>query len=194
MKHIHTVYDTDLHFEINPITRAIANKSTIKTSLIQGDHNSERFTFEIPRHIEGHDMSLSTKIEIRYINIAANKADKSEDVYLVDDMQISPDGDDVVIFSWLISGNAAKYEGSLSFLIRFTCLTGDTIDYAWNTSIFKSIAIGEGMNNGEAIVEEYSDAMEAWKLAMENELKAYCDELVVSALADLVALHEGGIE
>jgi hypothetical protein len=169
MPHIHNIYDSDTHFSINPITRKIRNESSTKTSLIQHDHNSERLTFEMPRFVEGHDMSLCDKIEIHYINLSAsNKNEKSEDVYLANDVQISPEDENVVIFSWLISGNATKYAGTLNFLISFKCLTGDVIDYAWHTEIFKSISIGEGMNNGEAVVAEYSDVLEAWKKDVET--------------------------
>lgn len=66
MAHKHSVYDTDPHFAIDPITRAITNQSTTKTQLMQYDHNSERFTFEIPRLVDGHDMKLCDKIEIHY--------------------------------------------------------------------------------------------------------------------------------
>lgn len=166
MTHKHSVYDTDSHFSINPITRAIKNESSKKTTLMQYDHNSERFTFEIPRLVEGHDMSLCNKIEVHYINISsANKDETSADVYLIDDMQISPEAveEDVVIFSWLISGNATKYAGSLNFLICFKCLEGSTITYLWNTAICKDIFIGNGMSNSESVLEEYSDVLEAWK-------------------------------
>ena len=99
MAHKHSVYDTDLHFAIDPITRAITNMATAKTKIIQGDHNSERFTFEIPRLVDGHDMMLCDKIEVHYINLAANKTDKINDVYIVSDKQTSPDDENIVIFS-----------------------------------------------------------------------------------------------
>ena len=163
MAHKHSVYDTDLHFKIDPITRAILNMATTKTKIIQGDHNSERFTFEIPRLVDGHDMMLCDKIEVHYINVASDGKNKSEDVYFVEDMQTSPEDENIVIFSWLISGNATVYPGSLNFLIRFVCLTGEAIDYAWHTEIFNKMTISNGMNNGESVVEEYSDVLEAWK-------------------------------
>ena len=166
MSHKHRVYDSDSHFSINPTTRTIKNESSKKTMLIQHDHNSERFTFEVPRLVEGHDMSLCDKIEVHYINISsADKADTSADVYIVNDMQISPhaEDEDVVIFSWLISGNATKYAGSLSFMIRFICLEGSTITYRWNTAVSSDIFVGLGIDNGEAVVTTYTDVLEAWK-------------------------------
>lgn len=163
MAHIHSVYDTDLHFMIDPITRAITNQSTSKTKVIQFDHNSERFTFEIPRYVDGHDMTLCDKIEVHYANISANKSGESRDVYIVDDMAISPASDDVVIFSWLLSQNATKHIGSLNFVIRFYCLDGDQIVYLWSTGICSNISVSEGMANGEAVITIYSDVLETYK-------------------------------
>lgn len=57
MAHKHPIYDTDPHFKIDGDTRVIINASDVKVALMQGDHNSERFTFEIPRYVDGHDMS-----------------------------------------------------------------------------------------------------------------------------------------
>jgi hypothetical protein len=163
MAHKHSVYDTDKHFVIDPITKVITNQATNKIKLMQFDHNSERFTFEIPREVEGHDMSLCNKVEIHYININAATKEQNKDVYLVNDLQLSPESDDVVIFSWLISNNATLYAGLLNFFISFKCMNGATIEYQWSADIFKGITVGEGINNGEALIEEYSDILEAWK-------------------------------
>lgn len=177
MAHLHNIYDTDTHFSINPITRAIKNESSTKTTLMQGDHNSERFTFEVPRFIEGHDMAESSKIEIHFINISsANKADTSANVYICDDVQISPDSDDVVIFSWLVSGNATKYDGQLAFKIRFVCLFGTSVDYAWNTAMHNGISVGAGIDNGESVIEQYSDVLATWEASV-NEAIAKADEV-----------------
>lgn len=162
MSHLHNVYDTDVHFIIDTKTRKII-KQMEKCSLVQNDHNSERFTFEMPRVIEGHDVSLCDKIEIHYINLSSNSQNKNTDVYIVNDVTVSTSLNDTVIFSWLISGNATQYAGTLSFLIRFVCLTDEIIDYAWHTEIYKSITISDGMNNSEAVVEEYSDILMKWE-------------------------------
>lgn len=53
---VHDIVDSDPHFVIDPLTRKII-KHTEKSILILGDHNSERFTFELPRYIQGHDMT-----------------------------------------------------------------------------------------------------------------------------------------
>ena len=161
--HQHQVYDTDNHFVIDPITKEIVNRSE-KMKLMQGDHNSERFTFETPRYIDGHDMTLCDKIEVHYINIDSKTKESNKDVYLVDDMQLSPNGEDVVVFSWLISSNATKLAGTLNFRITFKCISEPSIiDYQMSTEIFKGITVSDGISNGEAVIEEYSDVLEQWK-------------------------------
>lgn len=193
MSHLHSIYDADSHFIIQPGTRLIENKSG-KVKLSQYDHQSERFTFEIPRMIEGHDMSQSGKIEVHYINISTNKGEQIHDVYLVEDAQTGIESDNVLTFSWLISGNATKYAGSLNFLIRFVCLDGDKITYAWNTEIFKGITVSEGMNNGEPVIVEYSDVLEAWKREVfaefGEEIEAKKAEALVEFKADCDAEGE----
>lgn len=168
MAHEHSVYDGDTHFKINPITRQIEN-TTGKVILMQNDHNSERFTFETPRLIDGHDMSLCNKVEVHYINIDAKDKSQNSGVYPIEDLQISPNSEDVVICSWLISQNATKFAGTLNFVLRYACLTGTTIDYQWFTDIHKGISVSESISNGEYIATEYADILEQWKEELLSE-------------------------
>lgn len=162
MAHLHRVYDTDAHFTIDAITRAIKNSSSGKTVLVQGDHNSERFTFEVPRMVDGHDLSLCNEVEVHYTNTDyGNKNNKSRDYYLVDDLQLSPDDESIVILSWLIHGKATVYAGPLSFSIKFKCLSGSTLEYAWNTMIFNGISVLPGIENTGSVSAGYYDALGA---------------------------------
>ena len=163
MAHIHEVIDSDKCFTIDPITRAIVNDAgNKKTQLIQNDHNSERFAFQLPRYIEGHDMSLSNKVEVHYINLDQSSNERSVGVYEVTDLALSEDNESVLL-SWLISNNATKYVGVLSFAICFKCMSDDVIDYSWNTAINSSIQIAKGMYNSEIIIKDYIDVLEVWK-------------------------------
>ena len=163
MAHIHEVIDSDKCFTIDPITRSIVNDAgNKKTQIIQNDHNSERFSFKLPRYIEGHDMSLSNKVEVHYINLDQTSNERSVGVYEVNDLALSEDNESVLL-SWLISNNATKYVGVLSFAICFKCMSDDVIDYSWNTAINSSIQIAKGMYNSEIIIKEYIDVLEAWK-------------------------------
>lgn len=173
MAHAHSVYDNDRHFSIDPVTREIKNESG-KFKLIRYDHNSERFTFEIPKVVDGHDMSLCNVVQVHYLNIEAGKDGLTyEGLYECGDLQVSPDSADVVIFSWLLSRNATQYAGSLNFVIYFACVAEDgTEEYAWSTDIHTSVTVGEGIYNAEVIAVEYADMLEKWRaetFAMVNE-------------------------
>lgn len=188
MGHLHSVHDTDAHLKINAITRVITNASSGKTVLIQCDHNSERFTFEVPRIVDGHDLSKCNVAQIHYINIdSANKENTSTGVYEADDLQISPDSNDVVILSWLISGNATKYAGSLNFLVKFKCVddSGEVV-YIWNTAIYTGISVSSGIDNGEDVVEEYADVLERWRQEL-IDTGGVTDDRIEQAVANYMA-------
>ena len=170
MAHKHSVYDSDRHFEIDPITRNIVNTGD-KIVISQYDHNSERFTFEIPRYVEEHDMSLCDRVEVHYINIDASTREQVSGAYAVEDLQVYPDDDEIVIGSWLISQNATMHAGSLNFLIRFACLTGDVIDYQWFTNIHSGITVTASMMNSEDAVEQYTDILEQWERKVINPIE-----------------------
>lgn len=180
MAHLHSVYDTDAHFTIDPISREIRNEASTKTTVVQYDHNSERFTFDLPRYVDGHDMSICNKVEVHYLNIDSTTKQKASGVYTVEDMQVSPDDENVVVCSWLISSGATKYAGVLSFLVRFCCLNGNVIEYAWNTAVFSDIYVTTGLNASDTVLEDYVDIIEQWKDSVMQtfrvEISAWEDE------------------
>lgn len=173
MAHLHTVTDSDKHFVINAITREIKNISTSKTTVIQFDHNSERFTFEVPRFIEGHDMLQCNKVEVHYLNIDSATKESKEGIYLVDDLQESPEDENTLLCTWLISQNATTLIGSLNFILRFACINDDNVDYVWNTAINSSIYVSKGIFNQEIVAEQYLDLIKEWEerlLSVENSI------------------------
>lgn len=179
MAHEHSVYDDDKHFSIDPETREIKNESG-KFVLIQYDHNSERITFEIPKEVDGHDMSLCNVVQIHYINIEGSKEPLTyEGICDVEDLRPSPDNPDMLIGSWLISRNATQYVGTLNFVVYFSCVAEDgTIEYAWSTDIHKDIKISSGIYNSEVIVGEYADILEQWRAETFRMVQDQIDEAV----------------
>ena len=173
--HLHEMRDTDKHFIIDPVTRAITNANAAKNKLIQFDHNSEIFTFEIPQYVDGHDMNKCDKVEIHYINIDGKTKEQSKDLFNAkaaantdSDLVFNIEGEKL-LFCWKISGNATKYAGSLNFLVCFSCIDdAGVITYKWHTDIFKGIIISDGLSNTEAVAEQYSDVLEQWKKELEN--------------------------
>ena len=135
MPHSHDIIDSDKHFVIDPVTKQITTASE-KLTLITGDHDSERYTFEIPRIVEGHDMSTCGRVEIHFNNISSSSS-VNKGVYLCEDVQVVGDN---LTFSWLISREATKYSGSLVFSIRFICIDEEkSVVYDWRTGIYKLI-------------------------------------------------------
>ena len=140
MAHEHSIYDCDTHFVIDPVTRQIKNESG-KTVIVQNDHNSERFTCELPRTVEGHDMSACDKVEVLYENVKASDKTKHFNRYIVTDFKIDPEDESKVILSWLITDDATQNVGNLNFSVRFYCET----NFVWNTAIFSEIKVIQGM-------------------------------------------------
>lgn len=152
------VTDSDTVFIIDLITRKIEATSD-KLQLMQYDHDSEMYTFQVPRFIEGYDVSLCNKIEILYSNIDRKTKESFDDIYQITDVSVD---EELVTFEWLVSGFATRFAGSLNFLIRFAFAEEDsTYSYLWHTDIFKGITILEGMNNSEAIVKQNPDIIDA---------------------------------
>lgn len=151
------IIDTDSRFVIDIVTGKIENHSD-KESLRQYSHNSERFSFEMPRHVEGHDMTNCTKVTVNYL--AADIPGE----YEVDDLAVDSEDDDKITFSWLISSNVTQKKGKLRFAVVFECAKEDgTITYRWPTDINYDYEIKETISNDSGIVYENVDILEQWK-------------------------------
>lgn len=173
--------DVDAHFNINITTRAITNVNNKKLSLIQYDHNSERFSFDMDRYIEGHDMKDCNRIQIHFINTDSNNRSRKEaNVYPVTDLEINPEDNSKVSFTWLISKCATIYAGALSFLISFECVNYNAevpeILYRWNSGICNTILIAPGYDNNDTVAEIYSDQI--------LQMQRYLEEIVIPGKVD----------
>lgn len=191
MAHAHIVSDSDNHFIIDPISRQLSNNSK-KTILIKTDHNSEQFTFELPRYVEGHDMSLCDKVEVHFLNINSKTRQTNPGIYNVVDFDIDAEDNNKVLGTWLISREATKYPGSLNFVIRFACMTDDNVEYySWNTAIYTGITISDTIENTETIVEDYVDIFRQWLDALElaagsSDVYAITDDGIITNLCEQI--------
>lgn len=178
-KNNHKVIDSalDKYFTIDSVSRAITNDGpSKKLKIVKGDHNSEVFTFKLPRTVEGHDMSLCNSVEVHYINIDSATRKQHADVYTIrDGVEDSQnykvetiDGEEFVTITWLLSRAATGYKGTLSFAIKFECTEPDSetgepiVTYSWNTDIFTNIVVLDTMDNSETAIEPYYDILEQW--------------------------------
>lgn len=175
MAHQHPVKDTDLHFVIDPVTRVVENNSG-KIVIMQHDHQSEIFTFELPRYIDTHDMSLSNTVRVHYINIGtSSKYTPVSGVYEVNDLQVDATNENLVTFSWTLTNNTTQLEGTLNFIIRFSCLTGDTIDYSWSTAIYSGIIVAKTIDSSDYVMTAIPDILEQWKASLKGDPFTYED-------------------
>ena len=141
----------------------------------------------MPRNfIEGHDMLKCDIVEVHYCNINSSSRATTLGAYDVEDLQLSPESEEVVIFSWLISGNATQHVGSLVFSLRFVCLTGETIDYQWNTTTFSGITVLSCIYEGKPIIEQFGD--------LQTLLDSKQDKLGWMTEEDVDAMFDGSYE
>lgn len=68
-EHEHPVSEPNGYFVIDPSTRAIAPVGDKENVVMQFDHASERYVFELPRYVEGHDMALCNRVRVHFNNI-----------------------------------------------------------------------------------------------------------------------------
>lgn len=193
MPHIHNIVDAGNHFVIDPLLRLIST-STPELVLVQGDHNSERYTFEIPRIIEGHDMSLCNRIEVHYDNVSKDKKETNEGFYVTVDAVTT---DDTLTFSWIISGNATRLAGTLKFWVTFRCIddTGEIV-YSWGTDVFKGVKVIANNCNTDTVIETFPDVLEKWKQDVLDDIGAgISPEDISKAVYDYLQEHpvEGGV-
>lgn len=175
--HEHQVIDVDAQFTVDAITRNIANDNLTKNVLMQGDHNSERFTFAIPRYVDGHDLLLCNNVQVAYINSETSGKGKrySTGVFLVSDLDIHPTKKDYLICSWLISSNATRYAGALNFMLVLSCMNGEQIAYRWKTNVFEGIYVAASLDSDLVFEDEYVDVIEQWKNSVMEHFTNYVE-------------------
>nr|DAO48867.1 MAG TPA: putative phosphohydrolase [Bacteriophage sp.] len=119
---------------IDAKTRAIFVPSTIVVGGVQSDKNAERIKFSCPK-IVGDNLDLSKfSVRINFKNVSSVDFNVSiKDQYICDDVAV--DGENVT-FSWLIGRNAARYMGTVRFIVCAVKTDSDSnISVEWNTAI-----------------------------------------------------------
>lgn len=165
----HPVTDTDTHFIIDGATRLVKNATDTKSMLVQYDHNSEQFTFRVPRKVDDHDLSLCNLVRVHFINI--DKSKRVEKGYfndITDSLAVYPEDDEYVTCAWLVPREATQLAGYLHFVIQFACVDGKETLYSWNTAKYTGITIADGINTDEEFLAENLDSFREW----EDRLKA----------------------
>lgn len=194
VEHDHPVSDTDTYFVINPDTREVTNESRGTNTIMQYDHDSERFTFELPRFVEGHDMLQCNRVIVHWNNIdSQTKIEVAESTEL-DDLRINPDDSSTVICSWLISRNSTQLAGNLSFLVQYKCVEDGNTTYEWHTDIYSDVEVKPGRNNGEQSVIEYTDIIEQWRVKLFGAGDTVIEEIAAASEAQKTSIESKGAE
>ena len=152
MPHEHPIIDDDARFQVNVDTKALIDSEPSKRTIVQYDHNSERYTFEIPRYIEGHDMSLCNVVEFHFTNIDKATREECNGFLPLTDLHVSAENENKVICSCTIDKICTQHVGPLHFSIRYACEKFDgTVEYEYNTRKYTRISIADGMGNREEV-------------------------------------------
>ena len=128
---------------IDAKTRIIFVPSTIVVGGVQSDKNAERIKFSCPK-IVGDNLDLSKfSVRINFENVSSVDFNVSiKDQYICDDVAV--DGENVT-FSWLIGRNAARYMGTVRFIVCAVKTDSDSnISVEWNTAI-SEVPVLEGI-------------------------------------------------
>lgn len=188
--HTHPVVDSDTHYVIDPITRQLSSPNSGKTVIMQFDHYSEQFTFEIPRYIEGHDMMQCNSVRVHFINIHS-EFEQNAGLSYVDGLAINPDDPSTVICTWLIPRDATQLAGPLNFLVQYACIDANgNLTYEWHSDINTDNMVRAGMNNSEDVADVYADVLEQWRANLFGAGDSVLAEIVAAEEASVAAVQE----
>lgn len=131
-----------------------------------GDADVKRLEFTAPSEYCGTDLSDFT-VTIHYRN-----AGGILDEYVVDDVAVS---EGAMTFSWLVGRTACAVEGPVEFNVKSRLMNGDIVAKEVNSGTWQG-RVNPAMNNAEAAVTPYSDAVtvliEGWQDTIDSAVSA----------------------
>lgn len=137
---------------IDSRTRTIFVPPEIIVGAVQSDKNAERIKFSCPK-IVGDNLDLSKfSIRINFENVSIVDPDISiKDQYICEDASINGDN---ITFSWVIGKNAARYMGTIRFIVCAVKTDSDSnISIEWNTTVAQ-IPVLEGIEVDQPSLDE----------------------------------------
>lgn len=122
---------------------------------VQYDHNVNTIIFDCPRYPD-EDLTVDmSKMQI-FINymLPNKKLGASQGV----NVEIDPEDNTLMHFSWKITRAITQYKGVLSTLVCIKQVDDDGNEvYHWNTVMFQRFTVDEGMECTEVIADEHGD-------------------------------------
>lgn len=145
---------------------------------VETDHRAETIYFKCPRFYDTMDLATTTCV-IQYINAAGEGRLYVVPFYDVQTLsRYDPENgvdEPMLLFPWLIEGEATKAAGEVKFAIRFYKMNGTNIlTYNLNTLVAKSKVL-HGMDESEVYKALSDDAQEIEADA--NFLQSYLDQI-----------------
>jgi hypothetical protein len=188
------ITDNGTRLVIDPITRTIAPKYRNQKAVYvaKGDHNSTLITFEIPRYVDGNDMSdKENVIQIHYVNMdAEDEKNISRGFFDAINVKVEQDettGNEIVSFAWLIPNTATRYAGVVSIGItfeRFGNIDNNVEEvYSWSTSPYGKTIVWDSHDNSSVEVgREYNHLVETCNAIVYTALRSDFNYLIDEAL------------
>ena len=137
---------------IDSRTRTIFVPPEIVVGAVQSDKNAERIQFSCSK-IVGDNLDLSKfSIRINFENVSSVDPDISiKDQYICEDASINGDN---ITFSWVVGKNAARYMGTIRFIVCAVKTDSDSnISIEWNTTVAQ-IPVLEGIEVDQPSLDE----------------------------------------
>lgn len=155
---------TDSVLYVDMESREIKIPNTVICLGVESDDDVKKLTFNVSRFY--HDTDLADfDIYINYLN-----ANKEGDLFKVLPETIIMDETNTLTFDWIVGRHALAYKGTAIFNICMKKLSktekdeegNPIIEQEFNTTIAK-LPVLEGLETGEAIIQEYADILVQWE-------------------------------
>lgn len=134
-------------------SRQILIPSSVKNIGVESDDKVRILHFRLPRYYCTTDLS-EFAIRINYEN-----AKGGGDLYDVKNPTVE---DDLIKFDWIVGRYAVTYKGNVVFNVCLRDATDGIINREFNTTI-ATLPVLQGLETGEAIIEQNSDILEQWR-------------------------------
>ena len=121
---------------------------------VMNDANVNRLCFKAPRYYGDVDLS-EFEFRINFIN-----ANGDEDIYPVDDLVVSNDEEDTLVFSWLVGRVACAYEGEVEFSVHAYFIEDDIVEREYYTLAHTMVVLPTIIVDAALIFVEYPDAIQ----------------------------------
>lgn len=171
--------DTQTRLLINPITKTIAPKYRNQKAVYvaKGDHKSVSVIFEMPRYVDGLDLSEDEYIiQIHFVNLSEDGKNYSKGISEAISREIEGDN---LSFAWLVDNRATRYAGVVSVSItieKYASVDGKAEEvYSWSTAPYGNTKVWDSYDNSSSMTEQEYDYLVATvntlvTLSLQNKL------------------------